>query len=395
MTTENSYGLDLSRPTRELVFEVATRLLAEGRKPSVSNVLSIIGKGSNTTIQSALNDWWKDIGKRINALFRHPTLPDSVAAAAIDLWSAALKEADLANEKYRQAADAQVVDAEYRARAAEEGLRLSEEGRQTVMGELDSANATIEGLERTLAAEGAHKNALSKQVDELAQQAKDARQEAESTREKASDEVAKIRNKTGAEVENARTSAATEIERARNEFHGQLALAQERFGAIEKRMLMEIERERQHSASARDASQKEIGRIRGEADLEKARLSKSINDLISRNSDLTSQLAKLEGQIEEVGGQRDKLFAELSAALSRLPAQGVRKSSRVAMDNLIEAIEARRERNKPFFEEHMEEITARIDAGEKPSEVAKWLNTLGFDGDGATLNGLLRKFGLW
>lgn len=68
---------------------------------------------------------------------------------------------------------------------------------------------------------------------------------------------------------------------------------------------------------------------------------------------------------------------------------------RPSLDELKKASEAKRERNTPIFEEYLDEITARIDAGKKPSELAAWLNTLGFEGDGATLNGLLRKVGLW
>lgn len=399
MTPDTPHDLDLSRPTRELVFEVATRLLAEGQKPAVSNVRTILGKGSNLTIQSALNDWWQDLGRRINALYRHPTLPDSVASAAMDLWAAALKEADLANVKYRQDADARVIEAEARARSAEESLKQSEDARQTVMGELDSARATIDGLDRTLAAEVAHKDALAKQVDELNRQAREAKQEAETARKEAGDEVARIHREATEEVRLARSCAAEEIERARKEFHDQLALAQERFEAVEKRMLMEIDRERQHSAAARDAAQKEIERIRGDADLEMVRLRQRNSDLTSRNSELTAHLSKLEGQVEETSRQRDRIFAELTAALSKPAAQGGRKRkrrpSRAIPDNLAKVSDARREKNAPIFEEHLAEITARLDAGEKPSEVAAWLNTMGFEGNGATLNGLLKKAGLW
>lgn len=317
MTTNNTYDLDLSRPTRELVIDVATRLLSRGEKPAVGNVRAIIGKGSNLTIQSALNDWWKDLGQRINALYRHPTLPDAVATAAIDLWAVALNEADLSNQKYRDEANAQIIAAEGRARLAEECLSTSKESYQIAMSELDSANATIDGLERTLAAEVSHKDALSKQVEELNHQAKDARLESDAARREASDEVTRIRGETSVEVEHARSSAAEEIERARKEFHDQLALAQERFEAVERRMMMEIDRERQNSLSVRDAAQKEIQRIRDSTEMDIVRLRQQNGKLSVQNGDLTVQLSRLEGQIEEITKQRDKIFAELSDAFSK------------------------------------------------------------------------------
>lgn len=317
MTTDNLlHDLDLSRPTRELVIDVATRLLAQGEKPAVGNVRAIIGKGSNLTIQSALNDWWKDLGQRINTLYKHPTLPDALASAAMELWAVALREADLSNEKYRTEADAQVVKAEERAREAEEQLKHAEEGRNIAIGELDSANASIVGLERTLAAEVSHKGALAKQVEELALQVKEARLDADATRRESSEEVARIRGEAGIEVEHARSSAAEEIERARKEFHEQLELAQERFEAVEKRMMMEIERERQNAVSAREAAQKEIERIRNGAEMDIVSLRQQNGKLSVQNGDLTARLSKFEGQIEEISRQRDNLFTQLSAALS-------------------------------------------------------------------------------
>ncbi|MDQ3565043.1 MAG: hypothetical protein M3436_13185 [Pseudomonadota bacterium] len=49
------------------------------------------------------------------------------------------------------------------------------------------------------------------------------------------------------------------------------------------------------------------------------------------------------------------------------------------------------EKNREIFEARQVEIRARIKAGEKPSAIAAWLNTLGFVGTGATLNGFLRS----
>ena len=47
-------------------------------------------------------------------------------------------------------------------------------------------------------------------------------------------------------------------------------------------------------------------------------------------------------------------------------------------------------KNDELWEAHRTEIKRRLTAGEKPSEIAAWFNTLGFTGSGATLNGYIK-----
>lgn len=47
-------------------------------------------------------------------------------------------------------------------------------------------------------------------------------------------------------------------------------------------------------------------------------------------------------------------------------------------------------RNDELWQAHRDEVRRRIAMGQKPSEVATWLNTLGFTGSGATLNGYIK-----
>jgi hypothetical protein len=48
-------------------------------------------------------------------------------------------------------------------------------------------------------------------------------------------------------------------------------------------------------------------------------------------------------------------------------------------------------RNDELWETHHAEIRAKRAAGQKPSEIAAWLNELGFTGTGGTLNGYLNS----
>jgi 23S rRNA G2445 N2-methylase RlmL len=47
-------------------------------------------------------------------------------------------------------------------------------------------------------------------------------------------------------------------------------------------------------------------------------------------------------------------------------------------------------KNDELWETHRTEFTRRYAAGQKPSQIAAWLNTLGFTGSGATLNGYIK-----
>ena len=50
------------------------------------------------------------------------------------------------------------------------------------------------------------------------------------------------------------------------------------------------------------------------------------------------------------------------------------------------------EKNREIFEARQAEIRARLATGEKPTQIAGWLNTLGFVGTGATVNGFFNAF---
>ena len=53
-----------------------------------------------------------------------------------------------------------------------------------------------------------------------------------------------------------------------------------------------------------------------------------------------------------------------------------------------------KEKNREIFEARQAEIRARLAAGDKPTQIAGWLNSLGFVGTGATVNGFLYVLGM-
>lgn len=285
--------LDLTLPTRDLVNQAATALLSNGTKPTVSNVLALIGKGSATTINSALNGWWQDLGKRVSGLHRHSALPDHVAEQANVLWLVALKEAEGALAIYRQEVDGKITEIQSGVAKAQADLQAAEEARQSALAELDAANATIDGLERTISAEVAHKNSLSNEVASLHEMLGGVRQDAEK----------------------ARQEAAAEMEKAREEYQKQLSLAQERFESVQKKMLIEIDNERQAAAALRQDFDLEKRSLKADAELAGERMRQRAAETAARLSALSSDVARLEGQLAEVTVQRDHLNSLLASAV--------------------------------------------------------------------------------
>ena len=76
--------------TREKVFAAADQLLQQGAKPTQQSIRDLIGTGSISTINAALNDWWASLADRVARKNEHPELPEPVLTAANQLWDQAL-----------------------------------------------------------------------------------------------------------------------------------------------------------------------------------------------------------------------------------------------------------------------------------------------------------------
>jgi len=76
--------------TIEKVQRAADDLLASGQRPTQQAIRDVLGTGSITTINKALNIWWANLSKRINRQEEYPTLPEPVLSAATKLWDQAL-----------------------------------------------------------------------------------------------------------------------------------------------------------------------------------------------------------------------------------------------------------------------------------------------------------------
>jgi chromosome segregation ATPase len=71
------------------IISICDELLKNGERPSATKVRDIRGKGSNSTIQPGIDEWWDTLIDRMSYFSDYPKLDESVVAAAAKMQKAA------------------------------------------------------------------------------------------------------------------------------------------------------------------------------------------------------------------------------------------------------------------------------------------------------------------
>jgi Plasmid replication region DNA-binding N-term. len=183
---------ELSSDTRTRVKQVADDLLAEGIRPTVANVRARTGRGSASTINEALKDWWAGLAKRLSAADARPDIPAPVFEAANVLWSQALEIAHAALAEYRREAAMEVQGAKEDAESA----RLARQQAEERIADLECCLEELElmrlDLERRAAAETARREHAEQQIAQI-------RAEAERAMQAASQQLTKLKEQLASE----------------------------------------------------------------------------------------------------------------------------------------------------------------------------------------------------
>ena len=152
--------------TEQDVWNAADALLVEGARPTIERVRQKIGRGSPNTVSPHLDAWFSRLGARIAdpQAFRapEPAAPEPVRALAEQLWQTAQALA-------HQAVEARALDAEARARAAEDArdAQAAELARLQALAQAQAAE--LEALRLQLATtQAAHAERTAAQARELA-----------------------------------------------------------------------------------------------------------------------------------------------------------------------------------------------------------------------------------
>lgn len=215
--------------TENDVWTACDALLVSGSRPTIERVRHHLGRGSPNTVGPHLDTWFKGLGARIQdpAKFAAPSgVPDPVHAAASQLWEAALAESrrDVEQRVLQGVAhaDARAQASESRAQQAEAALKASALTAQHAQEELTRVADALEQALRDLAAERAR-------VDEV---------------------------RTALAAAHLRIQQIeVELASQRAEAAKQVATATERADAADRRVAMELERERSARTKAERAAE--------------------------------------------------------------------------------------------------------------------------------------------
>lgn len=287
------------------VWKACDALLLEGARPTIERVRLKIGRGSPNTVSPHLEAWFKHLGHRIQdpgAFSAPPDVPDPVLQAARHFWEAALAQTRHDFDQRVQAAMAAAV-----------------------------ANVESE-KERAATAEAAAFDAAGKAVrlqHELAErtsmleQEKLGRAATEANLADARRQIADLQRR----LEHSTAELAALRESARHD----VATAQERGAAAERRAALEIESERSARAKAdkrAEALERKLDAVHAEARAEQtrqlqlaaqlqadvARLTEDGQRAQAREAELMQRVAELAGTVAE--RERDAHAARAQTALA-------------------------------------------------------------------------------
>ncbi|EPJ55990.1 MAG: hypothetical protein OFPI_01410 [Osedax symbiont Rs2] len=149
--------MPIKSDTSDKVQRAADELLAKGQRPTQQAVRNLIGSGSITTINHALNLWWAGLSQRLSRQSEHPALPEPVITAASKLWDQALAYSHAALEDQRQALNESAIQ---QKRIDESQLFATQ---STLLAMQQQNNRLLEGTEQLVE----QKNALTQRVNEL------------------------------------------------------------------------------------------------------------------------------------------------------------------------------------------------------------------------------------
>lgn len=270
---------------REDVWAAADAVLLAGEKPTIERVRHHLGSGSPNTVGPLLEQWFKHLGRRIQdpGAFAAPAgVPDPVLQAARHFWETALAQTrgDFEDRLRQGLADAVAnVEAE-KERAEIAGAAAFEASAKAnrLQGELDAQAQLLRRAQEALAAESARlhevRAALAAEKERLLEE-----------RRQAGEELA--------------------------EFKRQLTAAIDRADAADRRVAMELERERTARAKAGrqvEALQKTVDLVRDAESSSKSQARQQLEAARQREEALQTRLALAEAEL--VARQR---LAELRA----------------------------------------------------------------------------------
>lgn len=235
----------------------------------------------------ALAKFWEDLREKSRVRIEHPELPDTLKSAAGELVATLWTQAQTAAQEGMVAFRAEALNTALEAKTAQVS---AENERAAAILQRDQARQAIQvstdralQLERELAAERASKESLAIQLEAA------GRQQAA----------------LDASLTEARRDFAAELEKHRQA----LARAEERYGAVEKRALLEIDRERTVTAKL----QKDLAQARQHQHEAEERYRAAASQFHEELGDARQKLGATEGMLHEMRTRCQQQAEELQS----------------------------------------------------------------------------------
>lgn len=324
---------------REMVWALCNKLAAEGAKPTLRNVRQLGGaRGSDTDVHQDIQEWFAKVFADHLDRAGGRGIPEPVSALASEIWALALSNADSTVEQKRAEADgAQRQAAEHVAQVDAKLLDMRDE-LELLRSQLDNALGRADRLAESLArTEGelgeaktqaaARQERIESLLAEGAQRAREAADALEAANAHHARELAAERAESDRKLAELRETHGEQV----RQLEERERIAAERFRAIERRALLDIDNARSESAQWKEKAQSERVTAQAREDQVRQQLTaareaaaaaqereRAVRD---REEDLREQLAR--SQKERDDALRSAAVAEaLAAAAAASKASG-------------------------------------------------------------------------
>jgi chromosome segregation ATPase len=314
--------------TQDLYREVCVLLFfRHGITPTVNKLYQLVRKGSMSAPTEALNKFWSTLRERSRVTVEHVDLPDELQAAAGEMVAALWKSAQTRSWDGLAELRAESAAAAETARGAEAQARTAH---TATLQELEQARARvhtneelIDQLRQELAAAGATNTSMEARLDDLRRQIADVL--------------------LRADQQNATHLAEREklAERTR--------LAEQRFADMEKRALLDMDRERTVSA-----------KLRKTLEGERALHAKSLDRVHAEQAAAQEAIGQLHGQIHAA----QTIVTALTQERERERAEA--QAMRIQLDTAIRTAALESARGEQLNKE-IERSRERVDQHRKPA----------------------------
>lgn len=274
----------------------AAELAAAGIWPTVTEVRSRLGSGSNTTINATLKEWRQEFLARMALTAKRPDWPQGLAAAFDTVWQQACHEAESNLEQAR---------AEARAEAETLGVALKDAQAREI--ELVHRNdALASSLAESEAQRAQMAATLAEREELLARQGRDLEEARRTLAELAAREAAQ-RQEHQERLAEAEARAEMQLAAEREAGRKREELAYERLEGVRVRLYEQVEEERKLMKQSLTTMERQMARTKAEAETLEASLRSALSDKDRALGAANAEADGLRRQLEEGRTHQDAL----------------------------------------------------------------------------------------